>query len=185
MNLKKILKRIKLAESSISTLLGVFVVLIVFSMIFNKYFHWSKRTEPNYQLPSEILEEEETEAKNRQLPTTYIVKQGDCLWNISLIFYNSGYNWIDISKENKIKDPNLIFPGQKLAIPAAERRMPTPEGKMESIIDSTYTVKKGDNLWSIALRAYGDGYRWVQIAKTNKLSNPNLIHPGNILSLPR
>jgi len=55
----------------------------------------------------------------------------------------------------------------------------------ESISDSTYTVVKGDTLWDIAQRAYGDPYRWSDIAKANSLVNPNLIHPGNALSLPR
>jgi nucleoid-associated protein YgaU len=44
---------------------------------------------------------------------------------------------------------------------------------------------KGDSLWKIAVRAYGDGYKWVSIAKANKLVNPNLIHSGNVLTLPR
>lgn len=44
---------------------------------------------------------------------------------------------------------------------------------------------KGDHLWGIAVRAYGDGYKWVEIARENNLVNPNLIHPGNVLSLPR
>jgi nucleoid-associated protein YgaU len=40
-------------------------------------------------------------------------------------------------------------------------------------------------LWTIAVRAYGDGYKWTEIAKANKLVNPNLIHPGNVFVLPR
>ncbi|MGA2968080.1 MAG: LysM peptidoglycan-binding domain-containing protein, partial [Candidatus Levyibacteriota bacterium] len=49
----------------------------------------------------------------------------------------------------------------------------------------TYTVKSGDYLWSIAIRAYGDGYQWVKIAKANNLTNPDLIFSGNVLQLPR
>jgi len=55
----------------------------------------------------------------------------------------------------------------------------------EPISGATYEVVRGDNLWKIAVRAYGDGYRWVEIARENKLTNPNLIHTGNILILPR
>jgi len=55
----------------------------------------------------------------------------------------------------------------------------------ESISDTTYIVVKGDNLWDIAVRAYGDGYRWVDIANENDLVNPNLIHAGNVFVLPR
>lgn len=48
-----------------------------------------------------------------------------------------------------------------------------------------YTVQKGDYLWEIAQRTYGDPYRWVDIAKANNLVNPDLIFSGNVLTLPR
>jgi nucleoid-associated protein YgaU len=53
-----------------------------------------------------------------------------------------------------------------------------------SISGPTYTVKRGDTLWDISVRAYGDGYRWVDIAKENKLLNPHIIHAGNVFVLP-
>jgi nucleoid-associated protein YgaU len=55
----------------------------------------------------------------------------------------------------------------------------------EKISADKYTVVKGDSLWTIAERAYGDGYKWVEIAKENKLVNPNVIHTGNVFTLPR
>ena len=55
----------------------------------------------------------------------------------------------------------------------------------ESIEGNTYTVQKGDTLWDISVRAYGDGYRWVEIAEANNLANPDLIHSGNEFVLPR
>lgn len=54
-----------------------------------------------------------------------------------------------------------------------------------TITGTTYTVVKGDTLWDIACRAYGDCYAWVRIAEANKLANPSLIHPGNEFALPR
>lgn len=51
--------------------------------------------------------------------------------------------------------------------------------------NSTYTVQKGDSLWNIAVKEYGDGYRWVEIARANKLVHPDFIHVGNILTIPR
>lgn len=67
----------------------------------------------------------------------------------------------------------------------------TPE-KPEVIVPSTekitgdkYTVVSGDSLWEIAERAYGNGNKWVEIAKANNLKNPNVIHSGNSFTLPR
>lgn len=56
---------------------------------------------------------------------------------------------------------------------------------MSSISGSSYTVHTGDNLWNIAERAYGDGFKWTEIATANNLSNPNIIHSGNVITLPR
>lgn len=50
----------------------------------------------------------------------------------------------------------------------------------------TYTVKKGDSLWAIAAKYYGKGSEYTKIASANtdKISNPNLIYPGQVLTLP-
>ena len=45
---------------------------------------------------------------------------------------------------------------------------------------ATYTVKKGDTLYAIA-KQYGTTYQ--EIAKANGISNPSLIHPGQVLNI--
>lgn len=47
-----------------------------------------------------------------------------------------------------------------------------------------YTVKKGDTLWGIAKKYYGNGSKYTVIQKANKISNPNLIYVGQRLSIP-
>ena len=52
----------------------------------------------------------------------YTVVKGDCLWAISRKFYGQA-NWDTVNKiananKDKISDPNLIYPGQVLTIPA-------------------------------------------------------------------
>lgn len=52
---------------------------------------------------------------------TYTVVKSDCLWNIAKKFYGNGskYTVIYNANKDKIKNPNLIYPGQVLTIPAA------------------------------------------------------------------
>lgn len=50
---------------------------------------------------------------------SYVVQKGDTLWSIAKKHYGSGTQYTKISNSNKniIKNPNLIYPGQKLNIP--------------------------------------------------------------------
>ena len=50
----------------------------------------------------------------------------------------------------------------------------------------TYTVVAGDSLSKIAKRELGDAGKWNAIYEANrdKIENPNLIHPGQVLTLP-
>ena len=50
---------------------------------------------------------------------------------------------------------------------------------------TTYTIQKGDTLWSIAQQVYGSGKRWKDIADANDISNPNKLAIGQILPLPQ
>ena len=50
-----------------------------------------------------------------------------------------------------------------------------------------YTVVKGDCLWNIAKRFYGDGSLYTVIYNANRAvigGNPNLIYPGQVLTIP-
>lgn len=51
---------------------------------------------------------------------------------------------------------------------------------------TTYTVKSGDCLWNIAKKYLGDGSRYNEIYNLNKdkITNPNLIYAGQVLTLP-
>ena len=47
-----------------------------------------------------------------------------------------------------------------------------------------YTVQEGDTLWGIAKSFLGDGSRYAEIAGLSGVKNPNLIYPGQVLTLP-
>ncbi len=48
------------------------------------------------------------------------------------------------------------------------------------------TVEKGDNLWKVSERVYGDGSKYMKIFEANKpmLKDPDLIYPGQVLRIP-
>lgn len=49
------------------------------------------------------------------------------------------------------------------------------------------TIKKGDTLWNIAKKLYGDGekYKLIYEANKDKIKNPNLVREGQKLIIPR
>lgn len=63
----------------------------------------------------EIIKEEP------EVPTSYIVRKNDNLWNIAKAIYGKGEKWTVIFEANKekIKDPNKLKPGLELLIPPA------------------------------------------------------------------
>lgn len=74
----------------------------------------------------------------------------------------------------------LIIPEEP--VPLAE----TTENREDPPAPATYTVVSGDCLWNIAKKTLGNGARYTEIFDLNrdKISNPNLIYPGQVLTLP-
>lgn len=48
-------------------------------------------------------------------------------------------------------------------------------------------ISRGDSLWALSRRAYGDGARYAVIFRANrdKIQNPNLIYPGQTFVMPQ
>ncbi len=51
---------------------------------------------------------------------------------------------------------------------------------------NTVIIRRGDTLWQISRRVYGLGVRYttIYLANANKISNPDLIEPGQIFQVP-
>lgn len=195
--IKNILKFFKMNETTISTLMGGIVVVVIAGLIFN-YFRTSSLR--NWQ--GQLLSEQEAatasiENQNDKIIATYKVVKGDDLWHIAEKYYKSGYNYVDIMKENNISGAGVIVAGQELRIPKVEAKKITVAETKEAVVkaetktESTiavgeYTTQKGDSYWKIAVRAYGDGYQWTKIYWANKaiFANPDLIFANTKITIP-
>lgn len=97
---------------------------------------------------------------------------GDLYYTIKL------YEWKDISPKR------IVLPEKKEE--PAKTQEPERPGTPEQT-SKTYTVKSGDCLWNIAKKFYGKGSDYTKIYNANKGkigSNPNLIYPGQVFTIP-
>ena len=83
------------------------------------------------------------------------------------------------TKTYKVKESN-----GKAIIEKKETR--SAENSPKPSTTKTYTVKKGDCLWAIAKKFYGNGSKYNVIANANKgkIKSPNLIYAGQVLTIP-
>lgn len=191
------------SDSYRSLIYGVLTVVVVFVVIMVGVNMFSTRH-------GGVIDEKAAVTEKVSTPQLQIhtVAPGETLWGIAEKEYGDGFKWQEIAKANNITNPSQLEKGVNLTIPAltpspaiAESTKPTvipttapvvqntvtpvQNGTDLKISGTTYTIAHGDNLWSIAVRAYGDGYKWIDIAKINGLTNPNLIFSGNVLQIPR
>ncbi len=104
-------------------------------------------------------------------PTWHAVRFGETLFSIGRLY---GVDPWSISAANRLSDPNKIYAGQYLYIPAGSS-YPTPG------CGTSYVVRAGDTLASIG-RAYGVS-PWG-IAAANGIYNLNTIYIGQRLFIP-
>ena len=110
-------------------------------------------------------------------PIIYTVKAGDNLWNISRRY---GVSVEAIISVNNLKEKDLLSLGQKLEIPAIGGGISKSNQKQEPTI-VTYTVVKGDTLWSISRRY---DVNMSTIISANNLKEISRLSIGQKLKLP-
>ena len=116
----------------------------------------------------------------------YVVEKDDTLGSISEKLFGTKDYYLDIAKNNKIKNPNIIYEGQVLKIP--ENLLPLIKVE-EPIIypeDTTYVVEERDILVGITEKLYGlyDSLTVDRLATYNNLEDPNQIYAGEVLQIP-
>lgn len=82
--------------------------------------------------------------------------------------------------------------GSDLTVAPAEAGIPTlttvtTDPEMLRFASGKAIIRRGENLWSIARRVYGDGRRYNEIFEANRqqLRTPGEIYPGQVFDLPR
>jgi nucleoid-associated protein YgaU len=135
------------------------------------------------------------------VPRMHVVQKGDSLWKISEKYYKTGTHWRKIEAANKgrIQDINRLKINTKLVIPpleALERSAGLRGSDGRSTLSTTgvlaggkkyYEVKKGDTLWSIAVKQLGDAGRLKELQEANAdlVKDPKRdLKPGMRLILP-
>lgn len=175
---------LKLNDSYKSLLLGFAVVMLAAVLVIG---YIKNRNTQNLQTAQEVTSV--PSEKKADVLASYTIQSGDDLKTISTTHYETPDMFLLLAKENSIENPDTIEEGQNLMIPKVDKKQFMPslvEGtNKQSIADTAYTVQDGDLLWNIAVRAYGDGYKWKDIVSVNNLQSPDAIFTGMILQLPR
>lgn len=109
--------------------------------------------------------------------STYTIQAGDTLGGIASQF---GTTYQQLAQINNISNPNLIRVGQVLQLKSNNSVTPQTRNNISTNRNTSYTVQAGDTLSGIAAR-FGTTYQ--QLAQINNISNPSLIHVGQVLRL--
>lgn len=188
MDLQTIIRKLELNESTISTILGGIVLLVVVFLLLT-YFGSDKRSElasttGDVNLENTPYEDTVPGSISASSVSRYTVKPGDSLWKIAVAEYGDGYKWVEIAHANATENPDLIETGQEIDLPSLQSQ--TEAKKPPSPKPDNYIVKRGDYLWKLAIEFYGDGFKWVDIWKANRdqVKNPDLLYVGVLLTLP-
>ena len=120
--------------------------------------------------------------KEKVVIDDYTPKEGasqglDVMVSIKLTQYKEG-NFKTVKIEKKKNGKKKIKTKKKRQVHNA----PMSDGKAK-----TYKVVKGDSLWLIAKKFYGDGSKYKKIKEANKskLKRGNMIFSGQILTIPK
>lgn len=143
--------------------------------------------------------------KKERKPFRLIITDIDVNMLVSIEDFKYSYQWgtDDVDYELSLKEyrehnVRILTPtstgyalvdSSNRAVTAASPTFSNSNRAVEKSIPRSYTVVSGDSLWKIAQKFLGSGSRWNEIYTYNNNKsiiggNPNLIYPGQVLSIP-
>src|SRR3954451_20339815 len=97
---------------------------------------------------------------------------------------NTATDEVPAAPAAEAQEPEVVpVAAEEVPAPAPPEPEPAPAA-VPPPAPRTYTVISGDTLWAISERFYGDGNKYQVIADASGVSNPDLIYPGQVLTIP-
>ena len=84
----------------------------------------------------------------------------------------------------ELREKIVLAVGNVASVAAVEDNIEAEDPAPEAVF---HTVDKGDTLWAVSKKAYGDGSKYMKSFEANKpmLSDPDKIYPGQVLRILR
>lgn len=125
----------------------------------------------------------------------YTVKSGDGWWSIAQSQLGNGARMNELAVYNGMTTRTMLHPGDKLKIPGKYDTNSNNNSTSTTMNNNTitgyneeagtYTVQAGDGWWKIASKTMGSGLKMYALAKHNGMSITTMLHPGNVLKIPK
>ena len=148
-------------------------IAVRYGVTLNALMQYNNITDPNRIYWGEVLVIPPTGGTTGTV-RTYVVQRGDQLRYIAARYDTT---WQALAEANNLANPNWIYAGQVLVIPAVGG----PVVQQPSPATGRYVVQYGDTLFAIAARY---GVNMWDLARANYLLNLNAIYAGQSLVIP-
>ena len=138
----------------------------------------TKKTEPKTTKPEKSVKSSKPKVKTDSTPTPKLTEQ---------LKLSESYISLVLGAVVVIAVSAIVF----IFIKESRRPIPQPHAINERISpvlsrtpQNIHVMEENETLWDVAVKYYGDGFRYVEIIKANKLENPDFVPPGTKIIIP-